>query len=195
MNASNKVLLPNPTIQTRWVTYCRLEKDTSMPAPQASRQTATADPTRHARTVPRLPISAQRRDEDLARATRRRIPRQGRRALCFLQAPTVLAATAAAVPGARDASAVQEAANSQYRSITGEAGYETDGYAIWGSCAVAGMSDGRTPILTESDGTWHVVRHSTYMDGYDLDSVTSADSLQPNRRRSTSTQLPMISPR
>jgi hypothetical protein len=126
------------------------------------------------RAVPRLPVSAQRRDEDLARATRRRIPRRGRRVLYALLTLVVITVTVAGITGMRDAAAMQEAANEHYRSITGEGGYDVDGYGIWGNCAAASMTDGRTAILTKFDGDWHVVRHSTYTDGYDLDSVTSA---------------------
>lgn len=147
-----------------------------MPEAPTPTQATSVEATRPARGAPRLPVSAQRRDEDVARVSRQRLPRRGRRVLYTLLALIVIAMIVAAVAGARDATAMQEAAESQYRSITGDGGYDTERSAVWGNCAVAAMSDGRTAILTKTDGAWHVVRHSTYTAGYDLDSVTSAST-------------------
>jgi hypothetical protein len=90
-------------------------------------------------------------------------------------AVAVIAVVLWIVSGVRDSSAVGDAARAQYRSITGEGGYDVARQARWGSCGAAEMTDGRTAVLLKVNGKWAVVRHSTYTDGYDLDSLDSAE--------------------
>lgn len=95
--------------------------------------------------------------------------------LFSLLALVVTSVGLATVAGQRDSTAMRDAAVTQYRSLTGQGGYDITRAGTWGECAAAQMTDGRTAVLVRTDGAWRVVRHSTYTDGYDLDSIDGAD--------------------
>lgn len=125
-------------------------------------------------TAPRLPASAQRQAEGAAREIRRGGPRGGRWVTFSMVTLVIIAVVAAAVNGGRDSAHMRDAARTQYRSMTGEGGYDISRDAIWGHCAAAEMTDGHTAVLIRKGGVWVVVRHSTHTDGYNLDSIVDA---------------------
>lgn len=95
--------------------------------------------------------------------------------LWLLLAVVIVELAISLVAGARERAAVSDAATWPYRSLTGDGGHDISRQATWGDCAAVEMTDGRTAVLVKRDSAWLVVRHLTYTDGYDLDSVDSSE--------------------
>lgn len=110
--------------------------------------------------------------------------------LWSLAAVVVLVLVMSLVAGARERADVRDAARAQYRSLTGEGGYDISHQASWGDCAATEMTDRRTAVLVKTSGAWLVVRHSTYTDGYDLDSIDKGEECRAIANRPQAPSYP-----